>query len=679
MFRSFATSFAWLATKDVDLWCALAAFVLVGLAPLSAQSNGTLEYVDHQNVGFTHDTVLSTNISLYQSPYYDAGGNILPAPRDNFGRAQPLYLYTTKEIYYYQYDSESLATPFPLVIPFGVDITLNSGSEVSYDARVDSFPVSNQGFFQDQQLAALTGTRNSLYYYNISNRMRNITLTLSSQPGSPTFVPGNALLKYGTEGTFVTSNGGVYYLSNDQLSVSDGHLTPLVTAQGSGPGELNNPSALNIGPDGLLYVLDAGNHRIQKFELGTGTYRGGFDLPNGLTVYSQIMELQDIGGTQIGRPAQLDANGNYIYTNTSGNVFSTSLAISQEGHIYLGDGAGGGFVLNLEGNLLSTFHPPTDETGFIDEGLVAGPFGKLPGAGSFLTYDGYGTVFTYVEGKGIYTYRDPTYPMRPSLTGGADMDVAGDRVLSPGENGGYALNFQQGGKLVISGTLAIGTGFIYMYGDGSIEAGGTLATDGDFVKAGTGTLTLNNENTYAGKTIVLTGKLILNGSIAGDAIVRDDTTLGGSGVIGGNVTVDNGGTLSPGNSPGQLTIEGDLILSDGSILLMQIGGTEEGLFDQLTVTGNFLANGILSLQLVDGYAPNPGDSFLLFTGGGLDFGDFTSITTNLGAGLTWDTSQLGSTGLITAVPEPSTWALLGLGLFSLGIFHWRSRRSLPRF
>lgn len=510
----------------------------------------------------------------------------------------------------------------------------------------------------------MTGARNSLFFYDIAARRRLSTITLRNETTEQPYRQGNALV-VGSEGVFTTNNGNIYYLSDAKLGASNGELSPLVTAQGSEPGQLNNPSALNIGPDGLLYVLDAGNNRIQKFEPTTGIYRGGFDLPGGLSVYSQVMQVDGNG------EAVLDAEGKYIYTNTSGNVFSTSLAISYEGHIYLGDGAGGGFVLNLEGDLLSTFHPPEDGTGFIDEGLIAGPFGKQPGAGSFLTYDGYGTVFTYVEGKGIYMYRDPTYPIRPSIYLEASMDVAGDRVLSEDESSGYALSFQQGGNLTISGSLAIATGHIYMYGDGSIEEGGTLATAGDFLKAGKGTLILNNVNTYTGTTIVLTGTLIVNGLIAGDAVVRDATTLGGSGVIGGNVTVDDGGILSPGNSPGLLTIEGDLTLSDLSILLMQIGGAGTGLFDQLAVGGLFLADGTLNLQLIGGYMPNPGDSFLLFTGGGFDVGEFTQILTNLGDGLTWDTSQLDSTGRITAVPEPTTVALVALGC---GIFLLRKRK-----
>ncbi|MBI4425317.1 MAG: tetratricopeptide repeat protein [Elusimicrobia bacterium] len=38
-------------------------------------------------------------------------------------------------------------------------------------------------------------------------------------------------------------------------------------SKGSGPGQFKNPSAIAIGPDGAIHVLDAGNSRIQRIEL----------------------------------------------------------------------------------------------------------------------------------------------------------------------------------------------------------------------------------------------------------------------------------------------------------------------------------------------------------------------------------------------------------------------------
>jgi DNA-binding beta-propeller fold protein YncE len=39
-------------------------------------------------------------------------------------------------------------------------------------------------------------------------------------------------------------------------------------SQGSGRGELQNPRGIAVGPDGSVYVADAGNHRVQRFTAG---------------------------------------------------------------------------------------------------------------------------------------------------------------------------------------------------------------------------------------------------------------------------------------------------------------------------------------------------------------------------------------------------------------------------
>jgi len=63
--------------------------------------------------------------------------------------------------------------------------------------------------------------------------------------------------------------------------------------QGSGAGQFNNPQGAAAAKNGNVYVTDAGNHRVQYFSslgsyVGTwgarGTGDGEFDTPNGVAV-----------------------------------------------------------------------------------------------------------------------------------------------------------------------------------------------------------------------------------------------------------------------------------------------------------------------------------------------------------------------------------------------------------
>lgn len=139
--------------------------------------------------------------------------------------------------------------------------------------------------------------------------------------------------------------------------------------------------------------------------------------------------------------------------------------------------------------------------------------------------------------------------------------------------------------------------------DGIISGNG-----GGLAKTGTGTLTLTGDNRYTGSTTVQQGVLLINGdqgAATGVASVNGNATLGGAGVMGGEVTVADNGHLTPGataDSVGELTMAG-LTLSQNAQLDFQFGqsGTPGGaLNDLLTVNGDLNLNGKLNITQTPG-------------------------------------------------------------------------------
>ena len=168
--------------------------------------------------------------------------------------------------------------------------------------------------------------------------------------------------------------------------------------------------------------------------------------------------------------------------------------------------------------------------------------------------------------------------------------------------------------------------------------------------------------------------------------------LGGSGTILGDVTVGSSGTLSPGNSPGVLTV-GSLSLSDGSHTLMEITGTSASLYDQIVGVGSggLTYGGNLDLVMSGSYTT--GTVFHLFSNFSSSGGDFAAVgldATDEYAGLMFTgtngvwTSTLTTnhqrlvfttgTGDLVVVPEPSTCAMALAGLAYGGWQLMRRRR-----
>ncbi|MES2920381.1 MAG: autotransporter-associated beta strand repeat-containing protein [Verrucomicrobiota bacterium] len=161
-----------------------------------------------------------------------------------------------------------------------------------------------------------------------------------------------------------------------------------------------------------------------------------------------------------------------------------------------------------------------------------------------------------------------TYTGNTTISGGS-LEIGGVGTLG---NGTYAGNISNAGTFLVSTSA-------------NQALSGTISGVGVLTKSGDGTLTLSGTNTYTGNTSVTAGRLVVGvvgvGSITSNVEVASGATLGGSGTITGNVAL-NGGKLTVGNSPGTMTVTGDMSFNSGSIFEWKLASNTESAVDRGT-------------------------------------------------------------------------------------------------
>lgn len=336
----------------------------------------------------------------------------------------------------------------------------------------------------------------------------------------------------------------------------------------------------------------AGVGSLTKDGLGTLTLTGENTFGGGTTIVEGILRLGN-GGTTGSILGDVTNNGILAFNRADSVIFDG--VISGNGAV---EKAGSGTTILTAGN---------SYTG-----------GTTITAGTLQLGDGNttGNILGDVANNGILAFNrsdDVIFSGLISGNGGIEQAGTGKTTLT-------ADNTSAGNTTIADGTLQLGNGGTTGSVAGNVTNNGTLIFDrsntlvfdgvisggGTMVKNGAGVLELTANNSYLGATAVNTGTLLVNGdqsAATGLTTVNSGATLGGSGTLGGDVTIADGAVLAPGNSPGTLTINGDLSLASGATLDYQFGeaGVVGGaLNDLVNVGGDLILDGTLNVSVSSG-------------------------------------------------------------------------------
>ena len=415
-------------------------------------------------------------------------------------------------------------------------------------------------------------------------------------------------------------------------------------------------SDVNGAHSNITLVTGAGSTLVQASSFSGGNAIGLFGRGNSLVVSNGATVV--MGGPTTG----FNQNQLGSFTNSSDN----SLVVTDAGSVW---GGRGDLDVGIRG---SSNYASVLNGGLITNGTVRLGLSNSA-AGNYLLIDGSGSVFSN----------------RISVT------------VGNGTNTGNRINVTNGGVLHTGGLLNVQS-------NSTVNAAGSV-----WVGQGRPSVqTVNVLHTNAASNSVLT----VNGLVAAEGTV----TVGTRGVLGGastvqaaTTTIASGGTVSPGNSPGTLTVDGDLTWLGGGNYNWQIHNAT-GLvgtgWDYMSVTGALDLTALtpgskfnINLWSLSAISPDANGAAINFdntldgqswdilvaAGGitGFDAADF-NIRTNstngtggfanaLAPGGFFGIQQQGNVISLTyTVPEPSTYALLALAAGAAGYVRWRNRKKV---
>ena len=485
--------------------------------------------------------------------------------------------------------------------PYTGTTTVNAGTLLlscgAYDLAFDGPLVIGDG--------SSSATVRLLLSYEIPNDVpitvnNNATLDLNNlndDIGTNLTLNGYAIVQTGTAtltlspNSFITYTGAGHYI-NGNLNIGSGTCTlaendynftwMYASVRGSagivkvGPGgvvltasnSFTGPLTIN---DGIVYVW---NSRACGATNGAVTVNNSARLSPGtdINVANKALNVNSTSGQAI-----------FVYTGS--NVWSRNITLGTGVYIEVDTGC----ALRLDGPIGG----PGGFTGIGSGILVLSGAGGNTYAGTTIVNSG----TTLLLNKSAYNGAIPSnLVVDGTVRLGANEQIAdaADVLINGSGLFDFSSYYESINTLHGTGGVTFGTWGYLMIG----SAGGTSTFDGimsgtGYVggftvgKYGSGTFTMNGNNTYQNGSDVFGGTMLINGNQPQSPVreVDPEATLGGSGTVG-DIPNYCYGTISPGNSPGILTCS-NVILTSSATLKAELTGPTPGAggYDQLNARG----------------------------------------------------------------------------------------------
>lgn len=182
----------------------------------------------------------------------------------------------------------------------------------------------------------------------------------------------------------------------------------------------------------------------------------------------------------------------------------------------------------------------------------------------------------------------------------------------------------------------------------TVNISGSVDCDMVYIRSNSVVDVSNGQTVNLNEVVLQGGKLITS-----SFNIPVGESFSGSGTIEANLT--NAGTLSPGSSPGTITIDGNFTQESTGTLAIELGGTTPNTqHDQLVVTGEAALDGTLDVSLIDEFSPSLGESFSILTYTS-HTGSFDTLNLpTLGLGFAWKVAYESTAVTLTVVESGGT-------------------------